>query len=318
MTSLSHHSRSGWATKASPGNPCRAEPAIQHENGASGTEEAIGMPVALHKRQHFYGHHGKKAMKFDGHGHLDALAAVDPCQLVTAVAALVERGRHSTTAGEDDVAEQVTQRAMSAAIRAEQKIVTLRERIRCLERLVTTDELTGVLNRRGFEAELRRTLDLAQRHGETGVLLFVDLDGFKRINDTYGHAAGDEVLRHVALLLKKSVRRSDVVARLGGDEFVVLLTKACAVGAKRRWIALKQILRSAVLHWHDHVIEVRASVGARPYGPSDECDALIKEADECMYAQKPGRSARVQRLEPKNIGRTRNIPSELFAGSMTL
>jgi diguanylate cyclase (GGDEF)-like protein len=257
-------------------------------------------------------------MKFDRHGHLDARAAADPCELVTAVAALVERDRHSTTEGKEGLAERVAQRAMSAAIRAEQNIVTLRERIRCLERLVTTDELTGVLNRRGFEAELRRTLDLAQRHGETGVLLFVDLDGFKRINDTYGHAAGDQVLRHVAWLLKKSVRRSDVVARLGGDEFVVLLTKACAVGGRRRCIALKRILRSAVLHWHDHVIEVRASVGARPYGPSDECDALIKEADERMYAQKPSRSVRAARLKPESLIRDKNIPPQLFAGSMTL
>lgn len=257
-------------------------------------------------------------MKFDGHGHLDALAAVDPCELVTAVAELVERVWHSTTGEKAGLAQQVAQRAMSAAIRAEQKIVTLRERIRRLECLVTTDELTGVLNRRGFEAELRRTLDLARRHGETGVLLFVDLDDFKRVNDTYGHAAGDEVLRHVAWLLKKSVRRSDVVARLGGDEFVVLLTKACAVGGKRRWIALEQILRSVVLHWHDHIIKIGASIGARPYGPSDECNALIREADESMYAQKPGRFIRDQRPGPGNIRRGKAVSPELFAGSMAL
>jgi diguanylate cyclase (GGDEF)-like protein len=117
---------------------------------------------------------------------------------------------------------------------------------------------------------------------------------------------------------EKSIRRSDVVARRGGDEFVVLLTKACAVGGKRGWIAIKQSLRPAVLHWHDHVIAARASVGARPHGPCDECDALIRKADESMRAQKPGRSACVQRLEPKNIGRTRNISSELFSRSMTL
>jgi diguanylate cyclase (GGDEF)-like protein len=257
-------------------------------------------------------------MKFDGYGHRDALARVEPCELVTAVAELVDRAQYSTAKGKADVAHEVAQQAMLAAICAERKIVMLRERIRRLERLATTDELTGVLNRRGFEAELQRTLDLARRHGETGVLLFIDLDDFKRVNDTYGHAAGDEVLRYVASLLKKSVRRSDVVARLGGDEFVVLLTKACPVGGKNRRIALERILRSAVLHWHDRLIKIGASVGAHPYGPFDEYDALIKEADQHMYAQKPSRTIRGQRSKAEDIRRREDISPELLTGSMAL
>ncbi|MGZ8410403.1 MAG: GGDEF domain-containing protein [Hyphomicrobium sp.] len=259
-------------------------------------------------------------MKFDSHGHLDALAAVDPCEVVTAVAELIARTGHcktgGTSDGKDGAVQEEAQRAMSAAICAERTIATLHERIRFLERLVSTDELTGVLNRRGFEAELRRALDLAQRHGETGVLLFVDLDDFKRVNDTYGHAAGDEVLRYVAALLKTNVRRSDVVARLGGDEFVVLLTKASAVGGDRRRIAVEQILRSAILHWRDRTIKIGASVGARSYGPCDECDVLIREADEHMYTQKPVRFTRGQQLEGGNIRRGGDSPPELSAGSM--
>lgn len=248
-------------------------------------------------------------MKFDCR-QLDALATAEHYELVSSISELVAKLGLAATVGNAEDAREAAQRAMSAAVRAEHEIVTLRERIVRLECLVSTDELTGVLNRRGFEAELRRTLDLAQRHGETGVLLFVDLDDFKSVNDTYGHAAGDKVLRHVALLLKKSVRRSDVVARLGGDEFVVLLTKACATGGKTRRIALEQTLRSAVVHWHDCVIKVGASVGARPYGPCDECDVLIRDADERMYAQKPGRFTRARRLPGGRVRRSGKLPPE--------
>ena len=87
------------------------------------------------------------------------------------------------------------------------------------------DPLTGLLNRRGFEKELSRVLATARRYDEQGVLIYLDLDDFKRVNDNYGHSAGDEMLKQVACFLDKSVRRSDYVARLGGDEFAILLIK---------------------------------------------------------------------------------------------
>jgi diguanylate cyclase (GGDEF)-like protein len=249
-------------------------------------------------------------MKFNCHSQLGALASVDNDELLFTISQLVAGVRLATTVGEMETLQEMAQQGMSAAIRAEQEIATLRERIISLERLVTTDELTDVLNRRGFEAELRRTLDLARRHGETGVLLFVDLDNFKRVNDTYGHAAGDAVLRHVASLLKQSVRRSDVVARLGGDEFVVLLTKACILGGTRRKVALERTLRSAVVNWRDWTIKIGASVGARPYGPCDEYDALIREADECMYAQKSEHLLRGRRLRGARFYRAPKLPTK--------
>ncbi len=243
-------------------------------------------------------------MKFDCDQQRDALTPVEVYPLVSIISELVAPFGHEAGGAQPYVPAQIIQRAMSAAVHAEREITALRERIAELECLVSTDMLTGVLNRRGFEAELQRTLDLAQRHGETGVLLFVDLDDFKRVNDTYGHDAGDEVLRQIAWLLKRSVRRSDVVARVGGDEFVVLLTKSCAIGGMRRKKALEQILRTAVVPWHDHMIKVGASVGARSYGPDDTCDALIREADARMYAEKfrrsvgGGRLRRVQSCRP--------------------
>lgn len=255
-------------------------------------------------------------MTFDRPRQRSVGAPVENCPLVSVISGLVAPLRHGSRARHPHIASQAVQRALSAAVRAEGEIATLRQRVTELECLVITDELTGVLNRRGFEMELRRTLDLAQRHGETGVLLFVDLDEFKRVNDTYGHDAGDEVLRRIALLLKRSVRLSDVVARVGSDEFVVLLTNACAIGGMRRKAVIEQSLRAAVVRWRDRVIRIGASVGARSYGPCDECDALIREADERMYAQKSGRPTRDSRSRAARSHRPAVAVSACTAGTI--
>ena len=98
-----------------------------------------------------------------------------------------------------------------------------RARIVDLEARIDIDPLTETLNRRGFERELKRSLAYVKRYGTSAALLYLDLDGFKPVNDRHGHAAGDAVLKAVAAALQQQVRASDVVARLGGDEFAVLL-----------------------------------------------------------------------------------------------
>src|SRR3546814_15652160 len=87
-------------------------------------------------------------------------------------------------------------------------------------------EMTGLLNRRGFGLELSRALARARRQNESGLLVMCDLDNFKAINDTYGHPAGDAILRAVGKALKRNTRESDYVARVGGDEFAVIMTHA--------------------------------------------------------------------------------------------
>ena len=98
-----------------------------------------------------------------------------------------------------------------------------RARISELEARVDIDPLTDMLNRRGFERELKRSLAYVKRYGTSAALVYVDLDGFKPVNDRHGHAAGDAVLKAIAAALVRNVRASDVVARVGGDEFAVLL-----------------------------------------------------------------------------------------------
>ena len=107
-------------------------------------------------------------------------------------------------------------------------------RIRELEGLAHEDELTGVLNRRGFEQELRRAASYCERYGVPVTLALVDLDFFKQINDLHGHSAGDAALRETAGFLSRHVRASDVVARIGGDEFALLLWHASLADASAK------------------------------------------------------------------------------------
>ncbi|MDF1484692.1 diguanylate cyclase [Ramlibacter sp. H39-3-26] len=154
------------------------------------------------------------------------------------------------------------------------------------------DGLTGLRNRRSLEAELR---DLTTRAGTHG-LLFIDLDGFKDVNDVAGHAAGDEVLREIAELLRQAVRSGDTVARLGGDEFVVVLhhcdaAQAMAVGAK-----ITRILAAREFPFSGQVFHVGASIGVRIFdGASTSAEDLMRDADAACYAAKRKGRGRVER-----------------------
>ncbi|MFQ5763559.1 MAG: GGDEF domain-containing protein, partial [Rhodospirillales bacterium] len=159
--------------------------------------------------------------------------------------------------------------ALAEAETAERTMAEQRDRLARLEDLAATDELTGLLNRRGFEAALARAMAGARRYHEKGVLVFIDLDGFKPVNDTYGHAAGDEVLRQVSRLLAESVRATDFVGRLGGDEFAVVLTRTDWEAGLKRAEAFDQLVNGAVVTWAGRVIQVRASFGFQTYGPDD-------------------------------------------------
>ena len=180
--------------------------------------------------------------------------------------------------------------ALEAAFRAERRMAEQQRRIARLERLAATDELTGVLNRRGFESALKRHLAEARRHHEPGVLVIVDLDGFKPINDTHGHRAGDEVLRRVARLLMDNVRETDYVGRLGGDEFAVLLTRTSHVDGIDRAECLDQRVNGMSVAWDGRMIAPRASFGFQTYGPGDDGEELIGQADEAMYRIKRARA----------------------------
>lgn len=181
---------------------------------------------------------------------------------------------------------EIARRALTLAADAQTLIEEKEERIRRLESLSVTDELTGLLNRRGFQAQLRRALAAADRYEERGLLAYVDLDDFKPVNDTYGHAAGDEVLRRVARILYDNVRDTDCVGRLGGDEFAVLLTRTSPKDAVKRARWLEELVNTTVVDWQGRNIALRASFGFQRYGPNDDEHDLLKRADSAMYNAK--------------------------------
>ncbi len=188
--------------------------------------------------------------------------------------------------------EYLLERLLEYVAEAEQQLTAQRQRIAQLETVSMTDELTGIANRRGFADYLRRTLAAANRRGDFGTVAFLDLDDFKKVNDTHGHAAGDAVLVRVAEVLTTSTRLSDFVARLHGDEFAVLLVGADETQAKNRLHAIQRTLIEEPFDWRGQPISVSLSFGVASYGPETEPAALMQQVDVEMYRQKRARRDR--------------------------
>ena len=149
------------------------------------------------------------------------------------------------------------------------------------------DHLTGLLNRRSFERALDAHEATIARYGPEGALLMIDLDNFKAVNDTLGHAAGDQVLIEVARAIWSRLRGTDVVARLGGDEFAVLLPKATGADAAKVAEAIVEAIRSTVPAGAGVTASPSASVGAAAYSPALRGrDEIVAAADRALYAAK--------------------------------
>jgi len=230
--------------------------------------------------------------------HVPHIETPATSNLVVNLGLMAERlvGDMTGTGPADARNRALLERALAVAAAAEQKLVEQNKRIAFLESLSRTDELTGLLNRRGFVEELRRSLARARRSGEAGVVIFCDVDAFKSINDTYGHAAGDEVLRAIGQTIIASVREIDTVARLGGDEFAVLLANTNRRDGAKRARMLQRELDRAIHAIGDDLIRVGVSLGIEPYGPHDEIEDLLARADMEMYCNKRRKAANTLRV----------------------
>jgi diguanylate cyclase (GGDEF)-like protein len=182
------------------------------------------------------------------------------------------------------------EKVLAFAANAEQQLAEQKQRIAHLEWMSQTDELTGLPNRRGFQDYLRRTLAVAQRHGETGVMAYVDLDNFKDINDRHGHDVGDAALRHAARILSENLRLSDFVARLHGDEFAVVLVRAGSAQGATRARRLQSLIDQTPLRHGSLTLQVQASFGIAAYGRETEPADLLRRADRAMYEEKRART----------------------------
>ena len=156
-----------------------------------------------------------------------------------------------------------------------------------LARLAATDSLTGLPNRRFFLDTANREVDRVRRFGVPAAVAMIDADNFKGINDTYGHAAGDDALRHLAASFKASLREVDVLARLGGEEFAVLLPGTDESGAHRVAEKMRTALSSEPVLTGQHTFRLTASFGTTDLLPSDfDITDALRRADAALYSAK--------------------------------
>ena len=172
-------------------------------------------------------------------------------------------------------------------LRAE--VEALRVRAEAAEAAADHDVLTPALNRRGFMSVLHRTIAYCRRHEVPAVLLYLDLDGFKGVNDTLGHAAGDAALNRVAELMLANLRESDAVGRLGGDEFALLLLNAGADEGRDKARRLLEALNADGFGWEGERVPLGGSFGVRAYAGQPDAETWLAEADAAMWVKKKGR-----------------------------
>jgi diguanylate cyclase (GGDEF)-like protein len=178
-------------------------------------------------------------------------------------------------------------RATIRKLRAELKAAQMR--IEELQASADTDFLLGIPNRRGFEHELTRAIAYIKRYQASGALILLDVDRLKPINDAFGHAAGDEVLKAITEVLTRQVRASDVVGRLGGDEFALLLWNLSETDARAKAALLEAEIDRLTFVFEGRNITAGASAGTAILSPHSEASRALEEADSAMYVRKAQR-----------------------------
>jgi diguanylate cyclase (GGDEF)-like protein len=166
------------------------------------------------------------------------------------------------------------------------RVAQLQERVEQLDLLAHEDSLVELPNRRGLIRALERLIDRVNRYEEQAALLFVDLDGLKLINDSFGHQAGDEALIQVARLLVDGVRRSDVVARIGGDEFAILLVHSDEESAHETASRLVDLIAASDFEHGGQALPLSVAVGAATIQADDTPETAMARADREMYRRK--------------------------------
>lgn len=166
-------------------------------------------------------------------------------------------------------------------------------RARCVqaEKRADRDPLLGVLNRRAFEIEYDRAVGLIERYDLNASLIFIDVDGLKSINDKFGHAAGDALLRHICQRLSDNTRKSDVVARIGGDEFAVLLMQSSGASAAVKAARLERAVGADAIEIENARLTPAVSCGVAMLEPGVGFAMALAAADRSMYARKREKTA---------------------------
>ncbi|MDH5484567.1 MAG: GGDEF domain-containing protein [Gammaproteobacteria bacterium] len=154
--------------------------------------------------------------------------------------------------------------------------------------LAHSDALTGVKNRSTFDQALDREVSLAQRHANNFSVMVIDIDHFKKVNDNYGHSAGDEVLKIVADKIKQSIRTSDMLFRYGGEEFVVFLSNSDCETSHVIADRMLETIRQEKVVYQQHEISVSVSIGLACLNRTDTPESIFNRADDALYSAKEG------------------------------
>jgi diguanylate cyclase (GGDEF)-like protein/hemerythrin-like metal-binding protein len=175
----------------------------------------------------------------------------------------------------------------------------LQQELHSLEEAATTDLLTSAWNRRHFEEAIEAETHRSDRYGHPLSLLMLDIDHFKRVNDTHGHAEGDRVLQQLADCVRSAIRLSDSLTRWGGEEFIVLMPNT---GLSSATILAERIREAVATHDFGRVGQVTASIGLAEYVPADSREAWLERADQAMYSAKHGGRNRVEADPARRAG----------------
>ena len=155
-----------------------------------------------------------------------------------------------------------------------------------LEKLADQDSLLAISNRRAFVREMTRMISYSQRYGINSSLVYLDMNDLKKINDTYGHKAGDAALSHLANIIVHNLRDSDIVGRLGGDEFGIILPKATEETAKVKAQSLIDTITRTPMIWQDKKLTLKVAYGIHSLIGTESADQALDQADQNMYAHK--------------------------------
>lgn len=155
-----------------------------------------------------------------------------------------------------------------------------------IERLVDVDCVAPIPNRRAFMRRLSWAIAMHERYGHPSTILYFDLNNFKDINDTYGHAAGDLAIRHVSQLLTSTMRESDFLARIGGDEFAIIMYYASESAARDRGHKFAEMLQRTPFMYNGKPLTVSTAHGYYSITPGDDAEAALAAADMSMYVDK--------------------------------
>jgi diguanylate cyclase (GGDEF)-like protein len=182
-----------------------------------------------------------------------------------------------------------TDGAKATVRRLRRELAQARKQIEELQASAETDFLLGIYNRRGFQRELDRAIAYIKRYHASGALIVLDVDRLKPVNDTFGHAAGDQVLEAIVATIARQVRASDVVGRLGGDEFALLLWNLSETDARSKAAALEQTVDQLSFVFGGHTVSAGASAGVAILDMHADAVRALEEADRAMYVRKAQR-----------------------------